>query len=140
MGNDPIFPSFNGRTRIVVLLVVGAAVCASVLYYRIDPGHSIWAPKCMFRFFTGWDCPACGGQRALHAALHGRWAAAVRYNPFLLISLPYFCAVAYTTFSTSRRAQYLKCAVQHPWAIKTYVILFFGWWIVRNTSWWIGQG
>ncbi len=117
------------------VLLLGAGALA-LLYYRIDPGRTAWMPQCVFRSLTGWECPACGGQRALHASLHGEWAAALRYNPFLLVALPYLAAVVFATFGTGRRALRLRAWVRHPWVAGTYAVLFFAWWIVRNTPLW----
>ena len=138
MNNCNNYPFRQCKRWGLAILLLAGIMSLFALYYYINPEHSIWMPKCMFRFFTGWDCPACGGQRAVHAVLHGQWRMAIRYNPFLLISLPYLTVVAYTTFSTTRYARRLKTTAQHPWVIKTYILLFFCWWVFRNTSWWIG--
>ena len=50
----------------------------AALYYAVDPSHDVWLPRCPFHALTGWDCPACGGQRALHSLLHGRFGEALR--------------------------------------------------------------
>lgn len=56
-----------------------------------------------FHALTGWDCPACGGQRALHSLLHGRFGEALRFNPFLVVAVPYLLAVAWTSLDDGRR-------------------------------------
>ena len=38
---------------------------------------------CPFHFITGYNCPFCGTQRMLLALLHGQWAEAFAYNPFV---------------------------------------------------------
>lgn len=126
-------------SRRTIITVVISIVCACVgvtVYYNIDPAQSVFAPKCAFRLLTGYDCPACGGQRALHAALHGQWLDALRFNPFLLLSVPYVVAVFYTSFGKSRLAVALKRIVQHRITVLCYVFLFFLWWILRNTPLW----
>lgn len=45
-------------------------------------------PPCLFKWLTGWNCPACGGLRMTHDLLHGELAASVNDNPFLLLILP----------------------------------------------------
>ncbi len=72
-------------------------LCAGLLlFYLFDPASAggFWA--CPFHRLTGWYCPGCGGQRALHELLHGHFAAALRLNPFaVLVFLPlagYVCA------------------------------------------------
>lgn len=123
--------------RSVRLLLLALCVGASVVvYYNIDPAQSVFAPKCAFRLLTGYDCPACGGQRALHALLHGQWRNALLLNPFLLLSVPYAAAVCYASFGKSARAQSLKRYVCHRVAVWSYVAVFFVWWVVRNTALW----
>ena len=123
----------------ILLLLAGLVLIMGglYLYYIYDPAHAHFAPKCMFRMLTGWDCPSCGTQRALHALLHGDVCAAVRYNPFALCSLPYVAALAYTTFATSDRARRWRRWVQHPYTVILYLVLLIAWWILRNTPIWL---
>ena len=104
----------------------------AALYYAVDPSHSAWLPQCPFHALTGWECPACGGQRALHALLHGRPGEAVRFNLFLVVSVPYFLAVAWTSLDRGRVAGRLRPIVQHRWVACAYCVLFVVWWVVRN--------
>ena len=124
------------RKRLIVSAGGLVAPGLLALYALFDPGTSILAPKCPFKLLTGFDCPACGSQRTLHALLRGQWLAAFRYNPFLLLSVPYLLLVAYTTWSGGGRAARWKGRVQHPKVVLTYLALLVGWWIVRNTPLW----
>lgn len=110
----------------LALLVVGS------LYLCFDPTHSVWAPKCPFHLLTGWECPSCGSQRALHALLQGNVVQALRYNLFLILSVPYFLMVAYTTFSPDRFAQRLRPWVQHSRVVGLFLLLTLLWWLLRN--------
>jgi len=38
---------------------------------------------CPFKALTGWPCLTCGATRMVHAFVHGRFGAAVRFNPLL---------------------------------------------------------
>lgn len=107
------------------------AAAAAVIYYYIDPGRVGWMPRCPFRWLTGWQCPACGNQRALHALLHARWADAWAANPFLLLSLPYIAALIVASL-LRRRLPRLYSAVAHPRVVMAYALLICLWWIVRN--------
>ena len=123
-----------------VTLGIGVALlmlALGALYFVVDPAASVLMPKCPFRLLTGLDCPACGGQRALHSLLHGNFIRAILYNPFALYSIPYFLSVAYTTFSRDRVAQRLRPIVQGRVAVMIYVVLFCLWWVVRNTPLWL---
>lgn len=69
------------------LLLAGLGVLT--VYGIWDPAHHAFFPPCPFRTATGWRCPGCGSQRALHALLNGAWTRAWHLHPLLLLSLPY---------------------------------------------------
>lgn len=102
------------------------------IYYLIDPSDSYLMPKCPFHLLTGYDCPACGIQRAFYYSLHGSWVTALRYNYFLILSVPYLIAVAVTTFIQNKKVEVLKRFIQHPTTIMIFLALTIIWWIVRN--------
>lgn len=111
----------------VVVLII---LCG--LYFSVNPATSHIMPKCPFHLLTGLDCPACGIQRAFHSFLHGEWSMALRYNYFLIISLPYCLAVVITTFGRNRYAELARGYIQHPRVVRIFMALTFVWWIVRN--------
>ena len=51
--------------RILTLLV---ALTVGMALYFLNPTDYTWVPKCPTKCLTGWDCPGCGFQQALHAA------------------------------------------------------------------------
>ena len=109
------------------------AVFGLLTFYSIvNPHSNIFVPKCMFRLLTGYDCPACGIQRALHTAMNGDIATALRYNYFLIISIPYFIAVAITSFWKANLIVKMGYYVQHPKVVRAILVLIIIWWIVRN--------
>ena len=115
--------------------IIGLGVIVTlvlVFLSLVDPATSVFAPKCMFRYLTGYDCPACGIQRAVHALLNGDIATALRYNYFLLISIPYFIAVVITTFCKADSIEEIRYYVQHPKVVKIILALIIIWWVVRN--------
>ena len=126
----------QGKKIALTITSIAVAIGLLWLYFAIDPSTSHLMPKCFVRLLTGYDCPACGSQRALHALLHGEFLRALMFNPFALYSIPYLLLVAYTTFSPDRFALRLRPIVQGRIAVMTYVVLFFLWWVVRNTPLW----
>lgn len=68
------------HTIIIALLGLG------VLYYfyRYTPGEGGVFLTCPFKLFTGYDCPGCGTQRALHYLLHGQIDKVWQENALLL--------------------------------------------------------
>ncbi len=110
-----------------------AAVALIVLYFCVDPEGAGWMPKCMFRELTGWECPGCGAQRALHALLHGRWAEAWGYNPFLFVIVP--VAVGLGVIEALRgRLPRVYGAVYRPATFVAIIVAIVGWTVVRNLA------
>lgn len=116
------------------LLYIGVVVAVVlVMLYAFDPSQQVLAPKCVFRSLTGWSCPGCGFQRAVHALLHGHVLAAVRFNPFLLLCIPYvvLLAVAEWCLGAVRRSrwQHVLCGRK---CVYLYLIAYVAWGVVRN--------
>ena len=80
------------RPAALALSALLAAVAALVLFC-FDPRQYHFYPVCFFHQTTGLLCPGCGALRALHQLLHGHLAAAFRFNPMLVVSLPLFLSL-----------------------------------------------
>lgn len=113
---------------IAILLLVGG-----LFYYLFSPEESNLFPKCTFHTMTGFDCPGCGSQRAIHHLLHLRVKEAFFCNPLLLLVIPYIILCIYLEyfggkkrFPKLRRTIYSKTAI---WGILIIILLF---WIGRN--------
>jgi hypothetical protein len=61
---------------------------AAVVLFIFDPATAGFYPICPLHEMTGWQCPGCGGLRAMHQLLHGHIGAAWRLNPFVVGLLP----------------------------------------------------
>jgi hypothetical protein len=57
----------------------GAALLGAALVWPALPVHPPYT--CPLRTVTGIPCPMCGMTRAVVAAVHGDFAASLRYNP-----------------------------------------------------------
>jgi hypothetical protein len=77
----------NARRLIWIGGIATAAGAALVLFF-FDPSRFAFYPQCPFHKWTGLDCPGCGGLRALHQLLHGLVLAALRFNAFVVLSVP----------------------------------------------------
>jgi hypothetical protein len=64
---------------------------ACLVLFCFDPRQHHFYPLCFFHKTTGLLCPGCGTLRGLHQLLHGHLAAAFRFNPMLVVSLPFLC-------------------------------------------------
>jgi len=60
-----------------------------IIYALFDPAQNAYFPKCPFNEITGYKCPGCGSQRAIHAILNFNIVQAFRENLLLVLSIPY---------------------------------------------------
>ena len=69
---------------------IGALLAVALLgiYFLLDPEQHFF-PKCPFLWLTGWKCPGCGSQRAVHQLLHGNIPEALQLNFLFVVALPY---------------------------------------------------
>ncbi|MCX6913024.1 MAG: DUF2752 domain-containing protein, partial [Verrucomicrobia bacterium] len=65
------------------------AAAVGLVLFCFDPRQYHFYPICFFHKATGLLCPGCGALRATHQLLHGHLAAAFRFNPMLVASLPF---------------------------------------------------
>ena len=87
---------------------------------------------CPLKFLTGYDCPFCGGQRALAAIAHGDISDAFWFNPVLFCLTPYILTVVACSLS-----QRLRTSAFGAWCYDTRTIMgaltiFALWGIIRN--------
>ena len=78
-----------------MFFVILSGVGVTILYFN-DPRIAKFYPLCIFRIVTGCNCPGCGGLRATYCLLHGDFISALKYNPLLVISLPFIFLLAIT--------------------------------------------
>ncbi|MDO8365379.1 MAG: DUF2752 domain-containing protein [Saprospiraceae bacterium] len=112
----------------------GALLAAGLLgvYFLLDPEHHFF-PKCPFLWLSGWKCPGCGSQRAVHHLLHADVLEALRVNFLFVLAFPYvlfglileYTAWGQTQFSIRRRWYGYRAAL-----VALVAIVAFG--IARN--------
>lgn len=127
------------RNKFWIWIIPVAVVAAGIFYYLADPQDTPMAPKCPVKLLTGYQCPSCGAQRAIHAFLHGRIAEAVSYNLFFIIAIPFLLITAYSVIMI-KRSNPSKFTVRlynfstSRYTLLSYVVLYFVWWLVRNLT------
>ncbi|MEI6062620.1 MAG: DUF2752 domain-containing protein [Bacteroidota bacterium] len=104
-----------------------------VLYYLFDPVGQIWFPKCPFYLLTGYKCPGCGSQRAVHYLLHFNIADAFRQNALLVVSLPYITlAFLFDYAGLKVRWPEARKFLFGFNAILILLVIVISWWVIRN--------
>src|SRR3974390_2164626 len=102
-----------------VSLVVAAAgfpvALACVVLYCFDPRQYHFYPTCFFHQSTGLLCAGCGSLRALHQFLHGHVVTPFRYNPLLVVSLPFVAWFGVKQTMRKVRNQPVSLAIRPKW-------------------------
>lgn len=119
--------------RRLIWYIAGAVVLATVVvvYALADPAQSHLFPRCGFLWLTGYKCPGCGSQRALHALFNGDIAGAFAMNAALVCAIPPL-AVMFVAEAFPSRMGTLHRMLNSRTAIWTWASLLCAWWIGRN--------
>jgi len=123
------------RRLLVIVLAVALLLVFGSIYYALDPSQSGFFPRCVLHELTGYKCPGCGTQRAVHALLHGDVAAALRYNAILLIAVPWIVLCLYAESQRTRNPR-LYDRLNAPLLIWLFLALVLIWWLLRNIFNW----
>lgn len=123
------------RRSLIIILVAALLLVFGFIYYALDPSASTLFPRCPFLSFTGYKCPGCGSQRAIHALLHGDVVAAFRQNAMFVIAIPW---IALCLFAESRRTRNpeLYARLNAPLLIWLFLAMVLMWWLLRNIFNW----
>lgn len=121
------------RKRLARIGLFGAGFAGiSSIYYWVDPSKTTLLP-CPFYYLTGFHCPGCGSQRAIHHLLHGEFQIAFWTNPLLILSL-----MLALPFALIKLASYL---LEKDWKynwfgwnklVYSYLGMVLIFWIARN--------
>jgi hypothetical protein len=115
----------SGSARTVLIVCALLAAVAGLMLFCFDPRQYHFYPVCFFHQTTGLLCPGCGALRATHQLLHGHLAAAFRFNPVLVVSLPMllWCGVSFARQKASRRPFSLGLRPVWLWLILAVVLV-----------------
>ena len=108
-----------------------AAVVGLLVYGSFDPAVNRFFPRCAVKMLTGFDCPGCGSQRALHALLSGDLAGAWRSNAAFVIALPLIAVLALTRLRPELWPRLTRVLGSRGF-ILTLFVLTIAWTIARN--------
>ncbi|MBG42959.1 MAG: hypothetical protein CL530_03225 [Aequorivita sp.] len=104
-----------------------------LIYFFYNPSENSFFIPCPFHYITGFFCPGCGSQRAIHLLLHGDLVGAFRFNPLMVLTLPILIyglgiTIANWFFGTKHRFMLFYS--------KLFIFGYFGfvilYWILRN--------
>ena len=104
------------------------------LYFIYNPSDFEFFPKCPFYELTGYFCPGCGSQRALHRLLHFDIKGAFSQNALFIPAILTLATHFLTLVIQKRRSQNIKTILHYKnsaWVVLVCVITF---WLLRNLS------
>lgn len=112
----------------LILLPLFLGLC--ILYYVADPSVQRFFPSCPLYRYTGWPCPGCGSQRAIHALLHGDFIKALSYNALLMLFIPLLAVLIWADIFKRKNPQFYM-RVYSPRMTWSILIIALLWWIYR---------
>lgn len=121
--------------RLPAWAVWTAVAVAAVVFFVCNPEAVPVFPRCPFHVLTGWQCPGCGLQRAVHSLLHLDVAAAFHHNALFVSALPY---VALLGLASRRRRCWprLYASLTGPAALGLVAAAAACWFVGRNVWGW----
>ena len=115
----------------VGMLIIILLTSLLFIYTKFNPENSEWFPKCIFLQLTGFKCPGCGSQRAIHNLLNLNIISAIKHNALLVLSLPLLTlyGLDYITGFRHHKLHNRLHSYKTVTAISTIIVI---WWIARN--------
>jgi hypothetical protein len=118
---------------IFIFLMGVLLICLALVYFFLDP--SVFPmPRCPFFSLTGYLCPGCGSQRAVHSLLHLDFLQAFRFNPLMVVSLPYVAlgGVVFLLDKSNKYVLWLRLNLYGRYAVYAWGVIIVLYWIFRN--------
>jgi hypothetical protein len=123
------------RRSLVITVVIVLLLVFGFIYYAIDPATSTVFPRCTFLTLTGYKCPGCGSQRAIHALLNGDIKGALGYNAMLIVAIPWIALCLFAEGQRTRRPRLYE-RLNAPLLIWLFLVAVLAWWVLRNIFNW----
>lgn len=120
------------HTLLIIGIIILLAIVGSI-YFLFSPEEASFFPQCPFHRLTGWDCPGCGSQRAVHHLLHLQVKDAFMSNPLLIVIIPYLAIGLYFEYlGGKKRFPEVSKALFGKKAAIIIIVLIILFWIGRN--------
>lgn len=124
------------KKRVIRLFLWLLPVFFVFIYYYLFAKENRTGLSCVFYNTTGWQCPGCGGQRAVYAIFKGEFLQSIRYNPliyFYLILLFYLYILIVEGYILKNKKILFKYGIPEGFGFffLILIILFF---LLRNVD------
>jgi len=118
--------------EIIIAVVILILTTGVIFLYVFDP-NEITFPKCIFLATTGYLCPGCGSQRAIHSLLHLDFASAISNNALIIVLIPYllYCVYIFLLGGKGKFSVLERILISKNPVILVSVAII-GFWLLRN--------
>ena len=127
--------NFN-KIDIFLVALLAVFVAGGIYFYKVfDPSTSgMPFPKCFFYVLTGYKCPGCGMQRALHQLLNGNLAESVRQNALIYFAIPYVVVMSVAKKSAAFKEKFPRLSLFFNGYRSTLLVavMVLAFWVLRN--------
>ena len=109
----------------------GAVVAGTAAIALVNPTDS-GVPVCWSASVFGFDCPLCGGLRAVNALARGDWLAAADHNVLLAVALPVVVVLWVVWMVGAVRGRTVRLPAPPIWAWGALAGITLAFTVVRN--------
>jgi hypothetical protein len=124
------------RSKPVTYILIALGILAGFgifwFYTTVNPSEKSIFPQCTFHSLTGYHCPGCGSQRAIHDFLNFRILEGFKHNALVGLAFLVLLYQLYLWVRNKIKPEKTTNLLYHPkvpWFFLILVILF---WILRN--------
>ena len=120
--------------RCIYILAISMLIGLVFIYKTFNPSNNIHFPQCPFLYLTGFKCPGCGSQRAVHHLLNLELIKSFKSNSLFMVSIPYlvFGFILENRKYTNNKLLSLRNKFYGIKAIYIVLIVIVLFWILRN--------
>jgi hypothetical protein len=116
------------------IMIVALVLGVFLIFNMFNPYQYTFYPKCIFHELTGFKCPGCGSQRAIHYLANLDLVHAFNENALLVLSIPYVLVWGYCKIP-SKKSDRLLAFIKFLFGRKALFVMLaivIAFWIIRN--------
>lgn len=123
----------NSKKALHLILTTSILGGVFILFYFFNPADDSFFLVCPFKYVTGYHCPGCGSQRAIHQLAHGNLRIAWGYNPLMVLSIPLVLyGFGIKSWNYLYSTDYRFKLFYNNFFVYTYFFVVLLFWILRN--------
>lgn len=117
-----------------VALCFAGGVAYTIATNPTDAGAAS-SPTCLVKLTTGFDCPGCGGTRALWYLAHGDIPAAARSHALAVFAFPFLVYIYIAWMARVVWGKQLPALRISPTVTGVFLAIWAVWAVLRNLPW-----